>query len=282
MSWLFSQALVEACSGGRSSDGEPSAPLSVMPTPHKFWRNDKTIEPSELSRFGLTCEVLTAARGKALLTSFLAGFRAKTSASPAMAPESAATGRDCGGTSRESLAKFDRVSLSWRTAQHSLFGGSVEFSETWPKWGMTRGGAAYRLRMPSGLVAHRSWITIERESGSSRSMPTPNCVGYRSDGELRILARLGLPSEEFNALTHRACRSKKRKALMRAPTPTVSGNYNRKGASKKSGDGLATFVGGSLNPTWTEWLMGWPLGWTEIRSLEMDRYQQWRRSHGDC
>jgi len=83
------------------------------------------------------------------------------------------------------------------------------------------------------------------------------------------------------------------------PTPTVCGNHNRKGASPKSGDGLATAVakvatptardwksgkasqathdknsrplseqiGGSLNPTWVEWLMGWPLGWTDLKPL---------------
>lgn len=69
------------------------------------------------------------------------------------------------------------------------------------------------------------------------------------------------------------------------PTPTVNGNNNRKGASPKSGDGLATAVksfsqpesdlqngeqqeennSGQLNPTWVEWLMGYPLGWTELR-----------------
>ena len=84
------------------------------------------------------------------------------------------------------------------------------------------------------------------------------------------------------------------------PTPTVCGNNNRKGVSATSGDGLATAVrlmgvptpcqsdykiaskdgqrrgqigdpaqgviprGGSLNPAWVEWLMGWPLNWTRI------------------
>jgi DNA (cytosine-5)-methyltransferase 1 len=96
------------------------------------------------------------------------------------------------------------------------------------------------------------------------------------------------------------------------PTPTVCGNYNRKGASPTSGDGLATSVsqfptptkrdhkgganwsnrqrqgkprpesdmtlcdvvertGGSLNPTWVEWLMGWPLGWTDLKPLATAR-----------
>ena len=29
--------------------------------------------------------------------------------------------------------------------------------------------------------------------------------------------------------------------------------------------------GGHLNPTWTEWLMGWPLEWTDLKPLEMDK-----------
>jgi hypothetical protein len=85
------------------------------------------------------------------------------------------------------------------------------------------------------------------------------------------------------------------------PTPSVCGNCNRKGASANSGDGLASVVkkifptpacndakncnppsqrkengrhsdqlnvvgGGSLNPEWVEWLMGFPLGWTDLQS----------------
>jgi hypothetical protein len=48
------------------------------------------------------------------------------------------------------------------------------------------------------------------------------------------------------------------------PALTRKGNYNRRGCSRTSGDGLATVVGGSLNPTWCEWLQGFPLGWTEV------------------
>jgi hypothetical protein len=39
---------------------------------------------------------------------------------------------------------------------------------------------------------------------------------------------------------------------------------------------------GQLNPTWVEWLMGWPLGWTDLKPLEMDKYQQWLQQHGGC
>jgi hypothetical protein len=39
-------------------------------------------------------------------------------------------------------------------------------------------------------------------------------------------------------------------------------------------------IGGSLNPTWVEWLMGWPLGWTDCAVSAMDKFRQWLRSHG--
>jgi hypothetical protein len=39
-------------------------------------------------------------------------------------------------------------------------------------------------------------------------------------------------------------------------------------------------VGGTLNPTWVEWLMGWPLRWSDTRPLPTDKFQQWLRWHG--
>ncbi|EMO94506.1 C-5 cytosine-specific DNA methylase domain protein [Leptospira interrogans str. UI 13372] len=38
--------------------------------------------------------------------------------------------------------------------------------------------------------------------------------------------------------------------------------------------------GGPLNPMWVEWLMGWPLGWTDLEPLETAKFQWWLKSHG--
>jgi hypothetical protein len=43
---------------------------------------------------------------------------------------------------------------------------------------------------------------------------------------------------------------------------------------------LGAQVGGALNPTWVEWLMGWPLAWTDLKPLEMGRFLEWLDSHG--
>jgi hypothetical protein len=39
-------------------------------------------------------------------------------------------------------------------------------------------------------------------------------------------------------------------------------------------------IGGSLNPSWVEWLMGWPIGWTDCAASATGRFLQWLRSHG--
>ena len=50
------------------------------------------------------------------------------------------------------------------------------------------------------------------------------------------------------------------------PTPKAQ---NCRGNGERHGDGgpsLDVAVGGQLNPTWVEWLMGFPLGWTDLNA----------------
>jgi DNA (cytosine-5)-methyltransferase 1 len=44
-----------------------------------------------------------------------------------------------------------------------------------------------------------------------------------------------------------------------------------RGATKSNTFTAPTVLGGQLNPTWVEWLMGWPPGWTDLKPLEMDK-----------
>jgi len=220
------------------------------------------------------------------LTSFLGAFPAKTSALQGEAPELTENGRDYGGKWREYLAKYDHGSHSWKTAQPLLLEGWGECSVIWPRWGMMRGGVCWELATlarPTSETAYGLWPTPTVDAATERT------TKYAQGGTSLSLA------------------------VKMWPTPTVCGNYNRKGASKTSGDGLATAVkkwptptahnakegafpaeynrntptlaaqaGGQLSPTWVEWLMGWPLGWTGFEPLEMAKFQAWRRSLGNC
>jgi hypothetical protein len=59
-----------------------------------------------------------------------------------------------------------------------------------------------------------------------------------------------------------------RHAVQKVPTPTARDwrdagpNVNYQKIKKKGR--LAGHSGGSLNPTWVEWLMGYPKGWTDL------------------
>ena len=54
------------------------------------------------------------------------------------------------------------------------------------------------------------------------------------------------------------------------PTPLASDYKNRgcKDRRRNREFQLQTYVGGQLNPTWVEWLMGFPLGWTDLNASE--------------
>ena len=171
MSWLFSQALEAEYSEASCLDGGPFAQLSVMPTPHKFWRNDKMMEPSKLSQFGLTCVVLTEDHGEELLMSFLAASRARTLALREREQVSPAPAPDYIKKWRASFAKWDRNLFSWKTAQLSLLADSMQSSVTWPKWGLMRNGERSELTTLAPRI-------FANESGL---LPTPTANNYGSN-----------------------------------------------------------------------------------------------------
>ena len=76
------------------------------------------------------------------------------------------------------------------------------------------------------------------------------------------------------------------------PTPVASmhkgsspASLTRKSGKSRENDRLDHAVmasnGGQLNPTWVEWLMGWPIEWTDLKPSGTGRFQQWLNSHGE-
>ena len=298
MSFIFSAALVAEFSPANCSDTEQCAPSSGSPTPKPCLWHDKTTDHSRLSRFGMTCKILTGNHGEELLTSFVAAFRAKTSAPQEKALVSTESAAACGEKWHGSLAKYDPASSSWKTAQHSLLGDSEEFSETWPRWGLMRAGECWERP----TLAHR---TNGRGSGSWL-MPTPTCSpeapnhGSNSNGPhnlVEVAASGWVPGMMWRTPSANVIEAKSTvvkltgrkpsdpqvgladqvmaahrmqwptptasehtgaghgpnktgamnlRTMVQAkkdwPTPTVCGNYNRKGLTPTSGDGLATAV----------------------------------------
>jgi len=56
-------------------------------------------------------------------------------------------------------------------------------------------------------------------------------------------------------------------AIAMWPTPTAHNAKKTNAPSEafRHEPTLASLVGGSLNPQWVEWLMGYPIGWTDLK-----------------
>ncbi len=69
-------------------------------------------------------------------------------------------------------------------------------------------------------------------------------------------------------------------------TPTCSdAEAAGEGWSSPSGGqsgGSQSSPGGTLNPDWVEWLMGFPTGWTALRPSGTRRFRRWLLSHSSC
>jgi len=105
------------------------------------------------------------------LTSSAAVSPARTSRMPASASASTASDPASGRSSLGSFASFDRASSSWRTSQLSLFGGSIGFSEIWPRSGSMRNGTCFERPTSARPIS-------ERESSF---LPTPSATPYGSN-----------------------------------------------------------------------------------------------------
>lgn len=284
MSWLFSRALVEASSAVTCSDGEPSAPSSSTATPQAFSWLAKTTGASRRSRSGMTCEPLTDARGEAVLTWCLADSLARTSARQDKAPASTAPAPVSGERWRGSLAKYDRASSSWRTPQCSLLAGLDAFSETWPRWGMMRGGECSGLATPERRIsatASGSWPTPNKmDSHDHESMSSPEHWQERQEAKARRGIRLQYPKEKWPTPAMIIKRRESQRETFPTPTVNDSKNNNPPSQALRNTPPLNVVVGGSMNPAWVEWLMGWPIGWTDLHASATDRFRQWCASHG--
>jgi len=62
---------------------------------------------------------------------------------------------------------------------------------------------------------------------------------------------------------------------------TKNGTLRRRAKTGSNfGVKLPVAIGGTPNPMWVEWLMGWPMGWTALEPLATDKFQLWLQLHG--
>ena len=286
MSWLYSQALVEEYLGDTSLDGEQSVQLNGNPTQQAYCAPGKMTDFSRLSRSGMTFKPLTESLGKDLLTLYLEAFHAKTSQLPETEQELKGKEVECGAKWHGSFVKYDPDSSLWRTHQCSFLGDLEPFLETWPRWGLMRNGECWEQQT---LVQ----ITNETESGSKprHSLPTPTCNPHLPN----LKANTNGPKNLMQVANGEWEHLMPPKQIWPTPCSTdykgsgKTGDLRdrldyaaERGATKSKQYADPPKAGGKLNPTWVEWLMGWPLGWTDLKPLETDKSHYAPPQLGDC
>lgn len=238
----------------------------------------------------------------------------------------AAREADFGRNMRESFAKFDPSTYSWKIPRFLYQGDWATYSQTWPQWGIMVRGECFRLPpwvqdtgvnafgglSGAGIEAEEEstlWPTVtvhgngnrseyggksgdgldtavKRASAQSAMWPTPTAHdrmpgttkphGFIIDGkEMQrnlndVVIRRTVSSlwptpcatDHKGSGQNGACRDRLDYAVERGKTkshifPTV-------GTKTMGGKDTDTANCGLLNPDWVEWIMGWPLGWTNI------------------
>ena len=292
MSWHFLQEQEEASWHPACLDGAPSALLRLIPMRAECYLHDRPTDALTDSRSGMMCAPLTAEHGEAVLMSFQAAFRARISVRRTRTRRaSTASEADCGVITSASFAMYDRHSCSWKTCQLSLLEGLDEYSGTWPRSGTMRSGvcSVQTISVP---------ITIENACGSSPMLPTPTAgdakasgsAGYstssgRHSGVTLTDAVVRFPTPRASDADRGACPSEASRnspSLVVAamfPTPRTKGLDGGSHARARLEEMGVPGLRGQLNPTWVEWLMGWPPGWTDCAPLAMVKFHEWQQQH---
>lgn len=151
------------------------------------------------------------------------------------------------------LAQLDHDSSSWKMSPQLSQTVLSKLSKTWPSWGMTLDGCVYEHPM--------SGRRITATDGSH--WPTPTAHDAKDSGTAPSEGRRKTPNLAWQ--------------VKNWPTPRTKGMCGGSGAwallKKNTTIEEARLMGagngGKLNPTWVEWLMGWPIEYTVSKHLEM-------------
>jgi hypothetical protein len=280
MSWLFSQALVEEYLGASFLDGEQSAPLNGKPTQQAYCAPDKMTDFSRLSRFGMTFKPLTESRGEELLTLFREDFLAKTLAPQEKAQELTENDQECGEKWHGLLARYDPDTHLWRTVQCSLLEDLNESLQTLPQWGMTVNGELYLLPTLVQTTKEEEfglWRTPDTGAGGTSGLLKEG-KSHRANGQpiqIRLVDQVNNPH-----LWPTPCSTDYKGSGKTGQLRDRLDYAVERGATKSKTYGEQQITG-QLNPPFPEWLMGWPLGWTDLKPLEMDKSHYVQQQHGE-
>lgn len=281
MSYTYLLGQGEESSAASFSDIPPSVLSRLNPTAAEFCSNGNETECCHNFRSGTTCEPLTAHLGEGALTSLQGDSPVKTSRGHGEEKDSKENAQGCGSKCTASSKKCSPGTPSSKTSETSDPVVSIPFDPCFP----TSDTDQQMETSTPAIAEHHTYASghsfsqngIGRKWCSRVTAKSAHCAASQSArvAESIIRSALALDSRKRDG-------DWKTKIGDLLPTPTAQDAKNNAGPAQYQRNTwpLNVIAGGSLNPAWVEWLMGWPHGWTNCAPLATDKYQRWLRLHG--
>lgn len=223
-----------------SSDTVQCVRLKSSDIVRKFCCSDNEMEFYPGFPYGTMYPPSMDNHGEVTLTLLQEVFPARTYHPPEEERGSEEPDQDSGERWHGYVAKYYPDTSSWKTRQCSLFEDLIESSVTFPKWGIVQDGECWEVDSSSIVQCY------ERESGflpaatASDHKRTPHKLSY-------------------------------------AERPLTDGIPDDLAKWVVRNSGLDHV---RLEPDLWEWIMQWPMMWTALKPLEMDKYLSWLRLLG--
>jgi len=298
-----SQEQVEEYLQTFSSDMTSSEPARLKNTQETYCSPDSKTESCHPSQSGTMSAHLTVTPGGDQLTFFAEDSPAKTLVRQVKEQELAESVRDYGRNMRDSLERCG-LNLSLPKTHLCFALGDLELSsKTWPRWGIMLDGECSELGMSvrhisetecgclpggamiptpvasdgtTGAIIGKNDVFYTTKTGMPRKInqkgtngsvglarlvqmwPTPAARDFRELGGTQTQQNWPTPcaSEERDTGTNW-------ESLKRLDK---GGRICRRMATLGTPE-TKTTKSAQLNPSWVEWLMGWPIGFTDLKPL---------------
>lgn len=296
MSWNCSQALAAEFSARGFLGTEQCVRLNSIRTAGKssfVARKKATWNPFPS---GTTSELSMVDHGVEQWILSLAGSHASHGASQENRKEKQ-TRETCGPTLSESFARWNHDLRSWRTFQGSLVNPTSgnKSSQALRKRGSMCDGKLFLLPMLELLTfakgsGYMPTPTVNDSRGGRNKTSRRSIESNHHDGTTLTDFVTIFPTPSASAYGTNQGGSAGRVGKVRPSLETMAkqvlwptiraSDGSHSGPNQRDSKGRPA-VGGKLNPTWVAWLMGWPIGWTALEPLAMDRFRQWLQKHGN-
>jgi len=163
------------------------------------------------------------------------------------------------------LAKYDHASHSWRTFQLSLFEEEPESLETLPKSGMTVNGKLWEQTMWAHHTGGREsglWLTPT----ATEYFPPLKNISKIDPKKMKKRGKHSLATQVHHPQMWPTPRAQDAKHGAATEWELNTDHAGTRDSLRVQVEHRKTEVeaGGSLNPQWVEWLMGYPSGWTDL------------------